>query len=84
LKYDVESIQKRLDLLISLQEKTYSFLTQNDCSILNSSAVYHFEITCIDSDDELVHFEDKLLNKEFRTQMVMICFIFCFTLHYNY
>ncbi|KAL5246431.1 hypothetical protein ACI65C_013839 [Semiaphis heraclei] len=70
LKYDVESIQKRLDLLISLQEKTYSFLTQNDCSILNSSTVHHFEITCIHSDDELVHFEDKLLNKEFRTQMI--------------
>jgi len=84
LKYDVESIQKRLDLLISLQEKTYSFLTQNDCSVLNSSAVHHFEITCIDSDDELVHFEDKLLNKEFRTQMVMICFIFCLTFMYNY
>lgn len=75
MKYDVESVQKRLDLLISLQEKTYDFLTQNNgCSIFNSSDVHHFEITFIDNDDDLEHFEDKLINKEFRTQMVTTWF----------
>lgn len=67
-------MQKRLDLLISFQEKTYGLLTQNGYSILSSSDVNHFEITCVNSDDELECIEDKLLNSDFRRQMVMIFF----------
>jgi len=77
MKYENEGIQKRLDIITTLIEKTNDKL---DNSVLystnhplNSTADYDNDIPCINSNEELQNAEDNLTdNRQYRAELVIL------------
>lgn len=79
MKYENEGIQKRLDIITTLIEKT---IEKIDNSILfstnhtlNTTTHYDNDIPCINNNDELKNIEDNLTNnRQYRAELVILKF----------
>lgn len=73
MKYDIESINKRLDIIHSLLESMNDKLICTPVSMVNNIfEKYENDIICIDTNDDLEMMENKLTNdKQFRAHVVI-------------
>lgn len=77
MKYENEGIQKRLDIITTLIEKTNEKLDNSVLfstnHTLNNIADYDNDIPCINSNDELKNAEDNLTdNRQYRAELVIL------------
>ncbi|KAL4098136.1 hypothetical protein QTP88_022798 [Uroleucon formosanum] len=76
MKYENEGIQKRLDIITTLIEKTNEKLDNSVLfstnHTLNNIADYDNDIPCINSNDELKNAEDNLTdNRQYRAELIV-------------
>jgi len=77
MKYKNEGIQKRLDIITTLIEKTnekiYNSILYSTNHTLNTTVDYDNDFPCINNNDELKNAEDKLTdNRQYRAELVII------------
>lgn len=78
MKYEIESINKRLDINQSLLESINNKLNYTSTSTINVTCEkYENDLICINNNTNLEKMEDMLTNnREFRGFVVIVCFKF--------